>query len=229
MFSILGGRLKLAKGPENYRPSEDSLWLAGLLPAPPSADKNITICDAACGSGAVGLAYMARHNLYGGLCGFDINKEMVSAAKKSAEANDIKTDYKTEDISNPPFEKNSFALVCANPPFYKPAREMPTQNRKLAAVKFTAEPITFWLERLTELAAQDGYIGIIAHKNDELTLIKKGRELKSGCVKTFDLKSAASKPVKRVVLIFKKGERPSAPASEVVCTYDTQTRKHFLT
>ena len=227
MFTVLGGKIWLEEGPVNYRPSEDSLWLAGLLPDDIPAE--CMICDAGCGSGAVGLSYLAKRNKKASLYGFDSNPQMITAAKKSAEANKSKAHFEVGDISAPPFGEEEFALVFANPPFYRPTREMVSELSALAEVKFSPTPLEDWLESMIKLAANGSYIGLIAHKKDQASLMNEGSQQGAGCVKAYSLQSAPGKGAKRTVLIFKKGAEAQKVVEETIRTYDPETRDLFLT
>ena len=225
-FSVLGGSLTLFDGPDGYRPSEDSFWLAALAPPTKGA-----VCDLGCGTGAVGLGYLTTHRNTQNLWGFDVQPEMVHAANKAATYNGLNAHFKVGDIAAPPFASGSFALTLANPPFYNPEREMPPTNKMTKQIKFTNTPLTNWLDAMNSLTMPQGFMALVVCAKDSHALIKKAHTLGCSLEGLLLLKTQPDKAPKRAVLIFRKEEHATAEnkvKEQVIATYKKPLREKYL-
>ncbi len=225
MFSVLGGSITLFEGTNSYRPSEDSLWLASLLPDLPSP----LICDVGCGTGLVGFAYAQRIKK-AQIIGFDTDITMLKAAKLGASANDIPAYYAQANITTLPFANNSFDITIANPPFFSGSREMTTQDQAKKAVRFTTPSISLWLTRLIELTKQNGVIGVIFHSSDQDILLKTAQAMGCSVIGFYTLQSKPTTPPKRQILVLEKNNAPIPPPKPItIPTYDKELREQVLT
>ena len=220
MFTVLGGSLTLFEGAANYRPSEDSFWLASLLPTLPSKS---TVLELGCGTGAILLAYAQRVSgcTYTGI---DHTPEMIEAAQKAAEANRIKATFTEGNaLSKRP---RAFDLVFANPPFYVTAREDIAKDTAKQNTKHTSD-LAAWLTALLAATKPQGCAALICHSKDAAMLLAQAQCLGAHCRAHYTLHSRPEKPAKRTVLIFNNSAGENATA-ERINTYDVALREKAL-
>lgn len=222
MFSVLRGKLTLFEGPEGYRPSEDSFWLAALLPPVKAGAR---VLDLGCGTGAVGLSYALHHpqvNLYG----VDHNPTMLEAAHKAALENNVPFTLAEADIQTLPYPEAHFDLCFANPPFYNPTREAPAQSTAQQNVRDSAH-INLWLEALLRHTKKGGYAALICLPQDAPALILQAEKAHSSCIRHYLLHTAPNKPAKRAVLVFQHSPKQHLKTEEIP-TFDPQLRRLVL-
>lgn len=220
MFTVLGGSLTLFEGAANYRPSEDSFWLASLLPTLPPKS---TVLELGCGSGAILLAYAQRVSgcTYTGV---DHTPEMIEAAKKAAKANNISATFTEGNaLSKRP---RAFDLVFANPPFYVITREDAAQGAAKQNTKHTSD-LSAWLTALLVAVKPHGYAALICHSKDAEMFLAQAQVQGAHCRAHYTLHSHPEKPAKRTVLIFNNSAGKNAQP-ERINTYDAALREKAL-
>lgn len=220
-FKVLGGQLTLFDGPEGYRPAEDSFWLSALLPTVP---KGSTVLDLGCGTGAVILSYALRHTTLK-LFGIEHNIPMAEAAIQASEANAIPLNVQIGDALNHT-HSDAFTLSFANPPFYKQGREDLPQTADKTNVRQTSDLIA-WLKALLKATKQGGYAALICHAADAEDLQALAPTLEASCIRLFYLKTSATKPPKRCVLVYQK-QLDLPCSSQTLNTYEPELRQKAL-
>lgn len=224
MFKVLGGRLTLYPNENSYRPAEDSFWLAALAPAVDGS-----VCDIGCGTGAVGLAYLSLHsNKDASLFGFDIQSNSVLMAQKATAYNNLPGCFCCGNISTPPFPPETFSLTLANPPFYDPKREMPTEDKNGLGLRFMGHPLCKWLEVMASLTKPNGHMALIIHKKDEVLMTDAAQKFGCNLKKSITLKTSPEKEPKRVILQFVKNAQKETPETQTILTYHKPTRIKYL-
>lgn len=225
-FTLLRGALTLLEGPAQYRPSEDSLWLAWALPSPPK--RHALICDIGCGTGAVGLAYHTYHKAsLPFIYGYDINPKMAYAAQKSAALNGHNSAFVTACIQHPPFLKGTFDLCMANPPFFNPTTQTQSRTNAKKEFRFT-ENIKTWGQCLLSLTKEGGVFGLILHKEDAPLLKESLNTQGATLFAEYTLRYSPHKAPKRTILLFKKGAHPHSTIIKTLNTFDPTLRKQVL-
>ncbi len=109
IFTLLGGRVKIHRGP--YNPTSDAVWLAAFAP---HAAK--TVLDVGIGTGGVSLCILS-HNPNAQITGLDISDTMLAECAANAELNNQHIELINTDITAWRTTR-TFDLVVSNPPYF---------------------------------------------------------------------------------------------------------------
>jgi tRNA1(Val) A37 N6-methylase TrmN6 len=110
VFTIMGGRVKILRGP--YNPTSDAVWLAAFVDRHPKK-----VLDVGTGTGAVALCLMARiPNI--DMTVLDNSQVMLDAAQDNFALNNQVAKFVNADITTWKTSE-TFDLVITNPPYFK--------------------------------------------------------------------------------------------------------------
>ena len=108
IFTIMGGRVKIYRGPYNL--TSDAVWLAAFIDGAPK-----TVLDVGTGTGAVALCLLSRMpNIK--MTVMDISETMLNAARKNFELNNQNAEFINADIMSW-HTSRTFDLVITNTPY----------------------------------------------------------------------------------------------------------------
>lgn len=200
-FTLLGGRLRLARGAHN--PAEDALWLAASITPAPGA----RVLDAMCGNGVVGLALLTRlpeHDL--DVTGVDSDATMVGEANANAAMNDLDDHYQAMwgDVTALPAAL--YDVILCNPPYHAQARGHQSPDaRKTKAHSLPDKALTHWLEALVRQLAPEGTLTLILHSacETEVTAFAQRAAFK---VTLTPLATSPDRPAKRLLAMLQAGD-----------------------
>ena len=175
--AFFDGRFMLeqpARG-EGPRAGLDALLLAAMAPCEirrRGARKLKTALDAGCGAGAVAIALACRCP---DLKVTGVEREAGMAALMAANIRRNHLEQRVSliraDLTSPLSQlrplglaENSFAMVCANPPFYEKGASRPcASNSKNAAHRLDEGDLEGWLRFLGAVCAPGGQLNMIHH------------------------------------------------------------------
>jgi tRNA1(Val) A37 N6-methylase TrmN6 len=194
-IALLGGALQW--GIATPKPSEDAFWLAACVPQLPAATP---ILDAGCGSGAVGLALLARMPS-ALLTGIDCDATALAAATTHATLNARQVVWLHADILSPlpnPMQGQQWPVVVCNPPFHATARghSSPNPRKNLAHGLST---LSAWVAAWHSLVSPNGQVFAVLHSHLQPELLNTLKPY-GGRVRTAALASHPVRPPKRFLL-----------------------------
>jgi len=116
-YPLVGEELKIIQKEGKYRFGLEAVLLANFIPA----SKGKKAADLGSGDGVIPLLLAYKKGLR--VKGFELQKELVEMASKSARLNDLqeRVQFFEQDIATIPqkLSERSFHLVTSNPPFFR--------------------------------------------------------------------------------------------------------------
>lgn len=168
---LLGGRVRLLQPRSGFRAAIDPVFLQAAVPAAGGE----RVLDLGAGSGAAALALAAR---VAGVrvVGLEKQADLVALARRSAALNAMgdRVEFAVGDVLSPPFRRESFDHVMANPPYLPAGRGnvSPDPARRAAAVE-DAATLADWCRAAVDLARPGASITFV-HRFDRAEETARG-------------------------------------------------------
>lgn len=197
---LLGGRLRLLQPDAGYRVAIDPVLLAAAVPAQPGQ----SLLELGCGSGAASLCLLAR---VGGaqVTGLELNSEMATLARRSAEMNALPLSVVEGDLLRLPDQvAGRYDQVFMNPPYLAAGAASPSSQPTRAAANLEgAARLSHWIDAALSRLPRGGRLTLIhrADRIDEILALLHGR---TGDLAVLPLRAYADRPAKRVIVTGRK-------------------------
>ncbi len=200
---FLGGRLKILQPKNGYRAGADPVFLAAAVEAK-LGDRVLEL-----GSG-VGVALFCLMQRVPGLVatGIEQQADLVSLARRNAEANQMAARFVTADITDLPAEirAESFDHVLANPPFFDrnsgPGADEPGRE----AGRGEVAPLTSWIDLATRRLKPRGQLTLI-QRAARLADVIRAMDRRLGDIVVQPLSPRQSHPAGHVIVTARKNAR----------------------
>lgn len=200
---FLGGRLRIRQPKDGYRAGVDPVLLAASVPAR-SGDR---VLDLGCGVGVAGLCLASR---VAGLtlAGLELQPEYAALARQNAEANGIKMDVVTGDLSDmpEPLRQRQFTHILVNPPYFD--RNAGTIARDVGRETALGEvtPLGEWVWAASRRAAPKGTVTFI-HRTERLPELLAELSRHFGSLEVLPLIPRRGRSARLVLIRGRKGGR----------------------
>jgi len=218
-FDFYKEQLRLSNGPGEYKITEDSLWLASIIPL----DKK-SYLEVGCATGVVSLI-LSRQNPSIKIKAIDVQEELVKKAKKHADINKIdNVDFVHLDLFKVDENKEVFDCVFSNPPFFDTKKTQKSKN-DIRYIAYSQTDLGLFVKKMLSLTKPGGVLCFIAHESTRDSVLK----VLKGFWNTTEvgLKSSKNRECKRFLFIVKK-EKSSFYQYSVLDCFDEEIRKKFL-
>lgn len=224
-FTLLGNRLTLPQPPKGHkRPPEDALWLAAsLTPQQPDA----TVLDAGCGSGAVGLALLARcPQLH--VMGLDADATLTACAIQATHLNRFTT-YATITENLLAYTPTTlFQHAISNPPFHATARGHTSPNPAIQKAHGSPQgQLTAWLAALHRCTTPTGTLTLILHSACQPEVLAFHTTI-GGTLHLTPLQTAQAKPAKRLLAHLQKNGPAAVHHHPAIAAWEASLRQRIL-
>ncbi len=155
---FLGGRLTITQPKGGYRAGADPVLLASAV----EATEGDRVLELGCG---VGVALFCLMKRVPGLIATGVEKQadLVSLARRNAEANQLEARLVTGDIADLPADirAESFDHVLANPPFFDRATGSTAEVPGREIGRGETAPLAIWIEVATRRLKPRGQLTLI--------------------------------------------------------------------
>eukprot|EP00435_Cladocopium_sp_Y103_P077141 s1_g880.t1 len=208
---FLGGRLQVLQPEKGYRAGIDAVMLAAAIPAK-TGDH---VLDVGAGVGVASLCLASRCP-DAKLTGLEVQQDLVEAALKNVERNDLSARAnvvegsvaeKAASLADKGVAYGSFDHVMTNPPFYEVGKVWDSPNESKARAHALEEvALDEWLRVTCAMAKPKGTVTIV-HRVDALPDLLKSVDGKLGGLIAFPLWPSEGAHANRVLLQGVKGSR----------------------
>lgn len=208
--SVLGGRVTLLQPKSGYRTAIDPILLAAAIHAPRGGGR---LLDLGCGTGAIGLSYLARIGV-GSVTGIEIDPETADLARQNAAANGMQESVQVITASVADIARlgltHGFDRVAANPPFLAAgaAYLSPSAAKRRSDVEEEGR-LADWIDAMLLALKPRGELAII-HRADRVAEIIAAMGRRAGHVEIIPLWPRPGVAAKRVIVRARKGTRGPA-------------------
>lgn len=194
---FINGKLRIYQLKDAFKSGSDAVFLSAF----PKIKKG-KVLDAGCGTGVVSLC-LAKQAPQAHIEGLDIQEELISLAEKSAHLNDLSEQctFTCGNITQAPYEKQSFDHVLTNPPYFNDSS--PSPNAKIALSKSHTISPEKWVQSCIDLVKPRGFFYCIYPTTTLETVIQSLTGF--GDIHIFPLWPKKNTPSKRVLIKAQKG------------------------
>ncbi len=216
---LIGQDLRIIQRPGQYRFGLEALLLAAMVRGKPEGKA----ADLGSGDGAIPL--LLAYRKVREVTGYELQEDLVNMARRSAELNGLqdRVHFFQQDIRRIPQEvaADGFAVVTANPPFFRPGEGRISSNQSLALAR---HELACTLDDFTRAAAhllRAGGDFFIAYRPERLVdLMLKCRETGLEPRILQPVQSRRGQEISMVLLGCRRGARPGLTCHSPLIIYE---------
>ena len=198
--AFLGGALKLWQPRSGYRAGVDPVLLQATIAAVPGQN----VLELGCGVGAAILCLSAR---IGGLSLTGVERDPGYAQLARRNGGD-QLEVVEADLARLPLSlrQRQFDHVLANPPYWRRAASVPSEDSAREAAHAEQTPLALWVEMAAKRLAPKGHVHFI-HRAERLPDLIRALPHDMGSIEVLPIAARAGRRAERVILRARKSGR----------------------